>query len=58
MSSWLKAKNLPVEFVSPALDSEVYTRQLWIFEGITSYYDDLGLLPGKAVNFESMIPLE
>lgn len=32
------------------LNQEVYTEQLWIFEGITSYYDDLMLLRSKIIN--------
>ncbi len=34
----------PQGFVDYDLDREVYTEQLWAFEGITSYYDDLVLL--------------
>ncbi len=34
----------PQCFVDYDLDKEVYTEQLWAFEGITSYYDDLVLL--------------
>ncbi len=33
----------PSEFAMGGLDGEVHTTQLWIFEGITSYYDDLAL---------------
>lgn len=42
--TWLVKRIRPVEFVEADLGSEAYTRQLWIFEGITSYYDDLALL--------------
>jgi predicted metalloprotease with PDZ domain len=41
---WNVKRIQPAEFVPATFDREVYTRQLWIFEGITSYYDDLGLL--------------
>jgi len=41
---WNIKRIQPAEFVPTVLDREAYTRQLWIFEGITSYYDDLGLL--------------
>ncbi|MAF83797.1 MAG: peptidase M61 [Chromatiales bacterium] len=41
---WNVKRIQPAEFVSAPLNQEAYTRQLWIFEGITSYYDDLGLL--------------
>jgi predicted metalloprotease with PDZ domain len=42
--TWLVKRIRPAEFVDADLGSEAYTRQLWIFEGITSYYDDLALL--------------
>ena len=35
----------PAEFVPYNLDQETYTEQLWAYEGITSYYDDLILAP-------------
>ena len=41
---WNVKRIRPAEFTPYDLDREVYTRQLWIFEGITSYYDDLALL--------------
>lgn len=42
--SWHVKRIRPAEFVDPDLNREVYSRQIWIFEGITSYYDDLALL--------------
>jgi len=41
---WNVKRIRPAEFVPYKLDHEAYTRQLWVFEGITSYFDDLGLL--------------
>ena len=41
---WNVKRIRPAEFVPYKLDQETYTRQLWVFEGITSYFDDLGLL--------------
>jgi predicted metalloprotease with PDZ domain len=41
--AWHVKRIRPAEFVGASLDREHYTRQLWIFEGITSYYDDLAL---------------
>jgi len=41
--AWLVKRIRPAEFVAADLGAEVYTNQLWIFEGITSYYDDLAL---------------
>ncbi|MEZ5562602.1 MAG: PDZ domain-containing protein [Gammaproteobacteria bacterium] len=42
--AWHVKRIRPAEFVRADLSQEAYTRQLWIFEGITSYYDDLALL--------------
>ncbi|MDP2322767.1 MAG: peptidase M61 [Gammaproteobacteria bacterium] len=41
--AWHVKRIRPAEFVAADLGAEVYTHQLWIFEGITSYYDDLAL---------------
>jgi predicted metalloprotease with PDZ domain len=42
--TWHVKRTKPAAFVPYRLDRRVYTRQLWIFEGITSYYQDLMLL--------------
>lgn len=41
---WNVKRIKPEVFANPDLQSEVYTRQLWIFEGITAYYDSLNLV--------------
>lgn len=41
--TWHVKRIRPAEFVGADLGAEAYTHQLWIFEGITSYYDDLAL---------------
>jgi predicted metalloprotease with PDZ domain len=41
---WLVRRIRPAVFVDADLGSEAYTRQLWLFEGVTAYYDDLALL--------------
>ena len=41
--SWNVKRIKPAAFVPYDLARESYTRQLWAFEGITSYYDDLAL---------------
>ncbi len=41
--SWNVKRMKPAVFTPYALDAESYTRLLWIFEGFTSYYDDLML---------------
>lgn len=42
--AWNVKSIKPEAFVPYQLDSESYTEQLWAFEGITSYYDDLFLV--------------
>jgi predicted metalloprotease with PDZ domain len=42
--TWNIKRIKPSAFVPYDLASENYTRQLWAFEGITSYYDDLALV--------------
>lgn len=42
--TWNVKRIKPEVFVPYKLQAESYSRQLWAFEGITSYYDDLGLL--------------
>ena len=42
----------PAAFVPYDLSRESYTRQLWAFEGITSYYDDLALVRSGVVDAE------
>lgn len=54
---WNVKRIQPAEFVPHALDQEVYTRQLWIFEGITSYYDDLGLLRAGLIDSAAYLEL-
>ncbi len=41
--AWNVKRIKPTCFKEPDLNQEVYTRQLWFFEGFTSYYDDLML---------------
>jgi len=42
--SWNVKRIKPAAFVPYDLSRESYTRLLWAFEGITSYYDDLALV--------------
>ncbi len=42
--SWNVKRIKPAAFVPYDLGREAYTRQLWVFEGFTSYYDDLALV--------------
>ena len=42
--TWHVKRTKPAAFVPYRLDRRNHTRQLWVFEGITSYYQDLFLL--------------
>lgn len=42
--TWNVKRITPAAFVAPDLSAENYTTQLWAFEGITSYYQNLALL--------------
>ena len=55
--AWHVKRIRPAEFVPHVLDREAYTRQLWIFEGITSYYDDLALLRSGVIAAEAYLEL-
>ena len=55
--SWLVKFIRPENFVNYDLNKEGYTSLLWIFEGFTSYYDDLILLRSGVINQESYIKL-
>ncbi|CAG0942407.1 hypothetical protein GPROT2_01691 [Gammaproteobacteria bacterium] len=55
--AWNVKRIRPAELASGSLDREAYTRQLWIFEGITSYYDDLALLRSGLVSTETYLEL-
>lgn len=48
--SWNVKRIKPSAFVPYDLAREAYTRQLWAFEGITSYYDDLALVRSGVID--------
>lgn len=55
--SWLVKFIRPDNFVNYDLNKEGYTSLLWIFEGFTSYYDDLILLRSGVISQASYIKL-
>ncbi len=55
--SWLVKFIRPENFVNYDLNRESYTSLLWIFEGFTSYYDDLMLLRSGVISQESYLKL-
>lgn len=48
--SWLVKRIQPDILIEPNLHQENYTELLWVFEGFTSYYDDLLLARAKIIS--------
>ncbi|MBA1330551.1 peptidase M61, partial [Candidatus Endoriftia persephone str. Guaymas] len=46
---WNVKRITPAVFLENDTSAEVHTRQMWVFEGITSYYDDLMLLKSGCI---------
>jgi predicted metalloprotease with PDZ domain len=55
--TWNVKRIKPQAFSPYDLSREAYTRQLWAFEGITSYYDDLALVRAGLITPESYLEL-
>ena len=53
--SWNVKRIKPQAFSTYDLNRENYTRLLWIFEGFTSYYDDLFLLRSGRINLATYL---
>ncbi|ODB96388.1 M61 family metallopeptidase [Candidatus Thiodiazotropha endoloripes] len=47
---WNVKRITPKAFLQQNTQQEVYTRQLWVFEGITSYYDELILVRSGVIS--------
>lgn len=55
--TWNVKRIKPEVFQPYDLSREAYTRQLWAFEGITSYYDDLALVRSGLISVEAYLQL-
>ena len=55
--AWNVKSIKPAAFTPYDLDRENYTEQLWAFEGITSYYDDLFLARSRTISPEAYLRL-
>jgi predicted metalloprotease with PDZ domain len=55
--TWNVKRIKPAAFSPYNLRQENFTRQLWAFEGITSYYDDLALVRAGVIDTESWLDL-
>ena len=54
---WNVTRMKPAAFTPYELADESYTGLLWVFEGITSYYDDLALVRAGTISIESYLEL-
>jgi len=55
--AWQVKRIKPAAFTPYDLARENYTRQLWAFEGVTSYYDDLTLARSGVIDAASFLEL-
>ena len=55
--AWLVKRIQPKAFQPYQLDRRNFTRLLWLFEGFTSYYDDLQLLRSKRIDLKTYLQL-
>lgn len=55
--AWMVKFVRPQEFAVLDLEREVYTRMLWVFEGFTSYYDDLILFRSGVIDRAAYLEL-
>jgi predicted metalloprotease with PDZ domain len=54
---WHVTRIRPAALVAGTLAAEVHTRLLWVFEGLTSYYDDLALVRGGCIDVSAYLHL-
>jgi predicted metalloprotease with PDZ domain len=54
---WNVKRMKPALFVPYDLSREVHTSLLWVFEGVTSYYDDLALARSGMIDADSYLEL-
>jgi predicted metalloprotease with PDZ domain len=55
--AWLVKRIQPKAFQPYALNKRNHTRLLWLFEGFTSYYDDLQLFRSKRIDLKTYLSL-
>ena len=55
--AWLVKRIQPKAFQPYDLEKRNHTRLLWVFEGFTSYYDDLQLLRSKRIDLKTYLRL-
>ena len=55
--TWNVKRIKPAAFLPYDLNSENYTRLLWVFEGFTSYYDELALVRSGVIDEQTYLKL-
>lgn len=55
--TWLVKRIKPAELQDVRLDREAFTEQLWIYEGFTSFYDDISLARSGVIEPTSYLEL-
>lgn len=55
--TWNIKRIKPTPFLDYQLDQEQYTEDLWFYEGVTSYYDDLALVRSGIITTEKYLDL-
>lgn len=53
--TWWVKRLKPMTFLTYELQQEQYTNQLWLYEGFTSYYDDLALVRSQVISKETYL---
>jgi predicted metalloprotease with PDZ domain len=53
--AWMVKRIKPKAFIPYTLDQKNHTRLLWLFEGFTSYYDDLQLFRSKRIDLAAYL---
>lgn len=54
---WNVKRIKPEVFINPNLKSEVYTRQLWVFEGVTAYFDNKNLVRAGVIDSQDYLSI-
>jgi predicted metalloprotease with PDZ domain len=57
LHTWNVKRLKPKEFIPYQLEQEVYTKQLWFYEGMTSYFDDLSLLETNTITQQKYLEI-
>jgi predicted metalloprotease with PDZ domain len=57
LHTWNVKRLKPKEFIPYQLEQEVYTKQLWFYEGMTSYFDDFSLVETGTISQQKYLDI-